>query len=92
MSFIEELQNAFFQLKNMLNEDQNADMLDMAYAEFTLKCYAGYADRLYSTLLRKGAPLSIAMNEIGVDMPRDQLLVLLNAFYLSLHSNTRPFN
>jgi len=92
MFFIEELQNAFLQLKNMLDEDQNADMLDMAYAEFTLKCYAGYADRIYRTLLQKGAPLSSAMNEIGIDMPRDQLLILLDTFYLSLHSNTRPFN
>lgn len=86
MNLTEELRRAFSQLKAMFLEDQNASLLDMAYAEFTLKCYAGYADRIYATLLRRGAPLTRAFDAIGVDQPRDQLLMLLDTFYLHLRT------
>ena len=84
MTWINELQGAFLQLRNMLLEDQNDALLGMSYAEFTLKCYVGYAERIYSTLLRQDAPLATALRAIGVDTPRDQLLMLLDTFYLSL--------
>lgn len=86
MCFTEELHRAFNQLQTMLLEDQNAALLDMPYAEFTLKCYAGYANRIYATLLRQGAPLTHALCGIGVDQPRDQLLILLDTFYLHLRA------
>ncbi len=87
MCFTEELQRAFSQLQSIILEDQNADLLDMSYAEFTLKCYAGYADRIYATLLREGSPLNNALRAIGIDQPRDQLVMLLNTFYLHLRTH-----
>lgn len=86
MNVAEELHRAFDQLQAMLLEDQNAVMLDMSYAEFTLKCYAGYAKRIYATLLCQGAPLTHALCSIGVDQPHDQLLILLDTFYLHLRT------
>ena len=86
LEMTEELRFAFSQLRAMFLQDQNASLLDMAYAEFTLKCYVGYADRIYATLLRKGAPLTRAFDAIGVDQPRDQLIMLLDTFYLHLHA------
>ena len=84
MNITEALRLAFSQLQTMLLEDQNAALLDMSYAEFTLKCYAGYAERIYATLLRADAPLNSALRAIGIDQPRDQLLMLLDTFYLHL--------
>lgn len=86
MTFIEELRRAFDQLHSMLEEDHNEALLDMAYAEFTLKCYAGYADQIRTVLLHNGAPLTRAFDAIGVDQPRDQLVLLLDTFYLHLHT------
>ena len=86
MNFTEELRHAFHQLHAMLLEDQNTALLDSSYAEFTLKFYAGYADHIYAMLLHEGAPLTSAFRMIGVDQPRDQLLMLLDTFYLHVHA------
>ncbi len=92
MTVVNELQTAFSQLESIFEEDHNTEILDMAYAEFTLKCYIGYANRIYETILNKNAPLSAALCAIGIDIPRDQLLILLNTFYLSRHSNTNSIH
>ena len=89
MYFEKELTLAFTQLQTMLTEDQSADLLTMPYAEFSLKCYVSYADRIYSTMLHSSAPLTRAFLSIGVDTPRDQLLILLDTFYLHLHAGAK---
>lgn len=86
MSFIEELRRAFDQLHSMVTKDHNDALLVMPYAEFTLKCYAEYADQIRAVLLHNGAPLTRAFDAIGVDQPRDQLVMLLDTFYLHLHA------
>ena len=92
MTWFNELQGAFLQLKSMLIDDQNEDMLDLSYAEFTLKCYVGYAERIDSTLLREDAPLAKAFCSIGIEQPRDQLLVLFDTFYLHLRTAGKHIN
>ena len=92
MQFIEELKRAFNQLQSIILDDQNADLLDMSYAEFTLKCYIGYSKHIYTTLLHEGAPLTNALCAIGVDQPRDQLVMLLDTFYLYRHIHPQPCN
>lgn len=92
MDFIDKLQRAFSQFQSMLIDDQNADILELSYAEFTLKCYVGYSQRLYDTILQENAPLAKAFRAIGIEQPRDQLLMLLDTFYLSLRTSKRPIN
>ena len=84
-----ELEIAFSQLQNMFIENQNSDLLTMSYAEFSLKCYVAYADRIYGSMLSDTAPLTRAFLSIGVDTPRDQLLILLDTFYLHLHTTAK---
>jgi len=86
MTLIDELQNAFHHLKCTFEAYHNSDLLELAYAEFTLKCYAGYADQIYSTILHPDAPLTDAFRSIGIDTPRDQLPMLLATFYHHLHT------
>ena len=73
----------------MFIENQNSDLLTMSYAEFSLNCYVGYADRIYGSMLSDTAPLTRAFLSIGVDTPRDQLLILLDTFYLHLHTTAK---
>ena len=86
MSFEKELNRAFAQLKTIIAEDNSNELLTLAYAEFSLKCYVGYAKRIYGSILHENAPLTRAFLSIGVDTPRDQLLILLGTFYLYLHT------
>ena len=85
MPFIDELQKAFNQLHSMLENDQSNELLAVPYAEFTLQSYAKYAQPIYETLLSPNAPLTNAFCAMGIDTPRDQLLMLLDTFYLSRH-------
>ena len=89
MSFDNELHIAFTQLQNMLLENHSADLLTMPYAEFSLKCYVSYAERIHNTILHSSAPLTRAFLSIGVDTPRDQLLILLNTFYLCRRTDSK---
>ena len=89
MSFEKELNFAFTQLKNIIIEDKSDELLTLSYAEFSLKCYVSYAERIYSTILHESAPLTCAFLSIGVDTPRDQLLILLDTFYLHLHAGAK---
>lgn len=86
MIFCSELEKAFSQLQDMLIENQSTDLLTMPYAEFTLTCYAGYHLKIYSDILSKDFPLERALRSIGIDTPRDQLMILLDTFYLHLHA------
>ena len=92
MLFRSELENAFTLLENMLIEGKSDELLVLSYAEFSLKCYVSYAEQIYSTILHKSAPLTRAFLSIGVDTPRDQLMILLDTFYLHLHTSTKQPN
>ena len=89
MSFSKELFHAFDQLNSLFEEDQNTAIFHMTYAEFSLNCYVGYADRIYGSMLSDTAPLTRAFLSIGVDTPRDQLLILLDTFSLPLHTTAK---
>ena len=89
MEFRSELEKSFSHLQAMLIENRSADLLTMPYAEFSLKCYVSYAERIYSTMLHSSAPLTRAFLSIGIDTPRDQLLILLDTFYLHLHTSAK---
>ncbi len=83
MSFHTELSKGFAAFLEMIQRDQETDILEMSYAEYSLQCYIIYHDALYKGLLRENGPLANAFCQIGIDQPRDQLVVFLDTFYIN---------
>jgi len=88
MSFIDELRSGHAGLLSMIREDGHEDILLMPYAEYSLQCFVIYKGAIYHDILRENGALAQAFLSIGVEQPRDQLVILLETLYLFLH--TKP--
>jgi len=86
MPFHAELCKGFSAFLEMIQKDKHTDVLLMPYAEYSLQFYVIYHDALYKGLLCENSPMAKAFRDIGIDQPRDQLLVFLNTFYLYWHT------
>ena len=86
MSFIDKLRIGHTRLLSMIHEDGHDDILLMTYAEYSLQCFVIYKDAIYHDILHENGALAQAFLSIGVEQPRDQLLILLDTLYLALHT------
>ena len=86
MDFINELRKGFSQFLSIIRKDGEVDVLLMPYAEYSLQFYVIYKDVLYKDLLRENGKLAQAFCSIGINQPRDQAVIFLNAFYLYWHT------
>jgi len=88
MSFIDELRNGLSQFLAIIRKDGETDILSMPYAEYSLQCFVIYKDILFENLLHEDAPLARALRSIGVEQPRDQLMIFIETFYLFCRTQT----
>ena len=82
MDFRNELHNGFSEFLNTIQADNETDILLLPYAEYSLQCFVIYHKALYTGLLREGGPLAQAFCALGIDQPRDQLVIFLEHFYI----------
>ena len=88
MSFIKKLHSNFDHFYAIIDNDGHNDVLSMPYAEYSLQCFVIYKDRLFEGLLHQDGELAQAFRAIGVEQPRDQLVIFLETFYLYQHTKT----
>ena len=88
MSFVDLLHTIHTQFLAMIHEEGHNDVLSMPYAEYSLQCFVIYKDRLFEGLLHQDGELAQAFRAIGVEQPRDQLVIFLETFYLYQHTKT----
>ena len=92
MSFVDLLHISHTQFLAMIHDDGHNDVLSMPYAEYSLQCFMLYKDRLFAGLLHENGELAQAFRAIGVEQPRDQLVIFLETFYLRQHTQDEGGN
>lgn len=83
MTLIEELQQHYALFHDRICLDGHADILNMPYAEFSLQCFLIYQDFIENTLLGEQSSLRAAFRMIDITLPRDQMVIFIETFYLS---------
>lgn len=92
MYFIDSLHISHARFLAIIHDDGHSDILSMPYAEYSLQCFVIYKDRLFAGLLHENGELAQAFRTIGVEQPRDQLVIFLETFYLRQHTQDEGGN
>lgn len=86
MTLSDALNEAFISFYSTLISDGSEDILDLPYPQYTLQCWALYKDALFCGLLQENQQTAQALRSIGITERSEQLLVFIDAFFLSSHS------
>ena len=92
MDFIDELRNRFSVFLSTIHADGHDDIISMPYAEYSLQCFVIYKDMLYNRILHSDCSLAQAFCAIGVNHPRDQLMIFIDTFYLFCQMQNKQLN
>ena len=80
---IEDLQRHYSLFYDKICLDGHADILNMSYSEVSLQCFLIYKDFIENTLLGEQSSLRAAFRMIDITLPRDQMVIFIETFYLS---------
>ena len=86
MSFRQELSKGFCELEKLIRDNNEAELLLLPYAAFSVALFTTYHDVLYKGLLHPKRPLAKAFCELGIDEPNSQLLLFIDIFYIHWHT------